>query len=721
MKKLYLFTLCSILSLTGYAQVIISESFDNGKISPEGWTFKISDVYTSETNSGEAIPAIKFGSSGQFVETPEFSGATNFSFWAKGNSTDDLSKLVIEFRSGENWYVLDSLSKIKAENTYEYILPDTARKLKITFIKSLGNVAFDDLKVYKPIIDNVPASYINNSPLIKTVSDTRSSVSVGLNKNGKIFYLVKEANISAPKFSDLEESGFIDVNKDEIATIEIKKLIPNTTYNLYLAKKGPAPNYPTDSLITKIEFKTKPKQPNLFFSKISKGTSNNRLIEIFNPRNETINLNEYRIAMSTNGAGWKTSYFSFNPHQKIKPKDVFVILKSTADSAIMPFSEADTITSSSVLTFTGNDAKALQKLNDDGIWEIIDLYGDPNSSTNFKIAGIPEAANKYNLKRKKFTRTGNTDWLISAGTDTLSSEWILVSLNNNQGIGSHAYWINFGLNFSEFTIEGQIGKSRIDTINHKIEVTIKSDINTEFLKCNYKLTEGANLLFDFNKPVNITEPLNVWLTSADTKDSTLWTISVLKSKAPQVTNVFYKGINIEIQFDKPIFASEKIKFGDHIPNIKLSYGTDCNHTLEFAARLDESKSKIIITHALLSSELDFICLKIDSIKDFEGNIYNGYTQKIMVNPTNAITLSENQEQIRIFPNPASSFFSIQYNKQVKTQLEIQLYSMDGKLILKKADIISNDKIELPNDLNGLYFVKISSNSFSSTKILSVKH
>ena len=43
---------------------------------------------------------------------------------------------------------------------------------------------------------------------------------------------------------------------------------------------------------------------NLFFSEYIEGSSNNKVLEIYNPTGSTVDLSEYKVQQSNNGAGW---------------------------------------------------------------------------------------------------------------------------------------------------------------------------------------------------------------------------------------------------------------------------------------------------------------------------------------------------------------------------------------------------------------------------------
>ena len=74
---------------------------------------------------------------------------------------------------------------------------------------------------------------------------------------------------------------------------------------------------------------------------------------------------------------------------------------------------------------------------------IHDKIGDfgPDPGSGWPIAGILDATRDHTLIRKNFISSGNTDWLLSSGTDTTNSEWIIMERPTAdftpQTLGSH--------------------------------------------------------------------------------------------------------------------------------------------------------------------------------------------------------------------------------------------------------------------------------------------
>lgn len=81
-------------------------------------------------------------------------------------------------------------------------------------------------------------------------------------------------------------------------------------------------------------------------------------------------------------------------------------------------------------------------------------------------------------------------------------------------------------------------------------------------------------------------------------------------------------------------------------------------------------------------------------------------------------ISNSTLSFSIYPNPATTEVTIVSN-QIGAELEI--YGIDGKLVMEKTTLQSNNQVVKLNDLNtGVYFVKITNNSIQKTVRLVIK-
>ncbi|MFZ1279766.1 MAG: endonuclease [Ignavibacteriaceae bacterium] len=162
----------------------------------------------------------------------------------------------------------------------------------------------------------------------------------------------------------------------------------------------------------------------LFISEYVEGTSNNKVIEIFNGTSGAINLtsNAYKLEFYFNGA--TTAATTINLSGTINPGNVFVVASSLANSAILSVANQ---TSSSAF-YNGNDAVVLKKGS-----TIIDVIGQVgfNPGTEWGSGLISTADNT--LRRLETTSQGdiNPNDVFDPAT-----EWNGYSTDTFDGLGT---------------------------------------------------------------------------------------------------------------------------------------------------------------------------------------------------------------------------------------------------------------------------------------------
>ncbi len=180
----------------------------------------------------------------------------------------------------------------------------------------------------------------------------------------------------------------------------------------------------------------------LIFSEYIEGSSNNKALEIYNPTDHDISLDNYVIAGSYNGNGIDQDkpVYHFPKGYVLKAGDVFVLANSQADSAILAHAN-DTVAYNEggyVCSFNGNDARVLIRMEGQYDWMWIDAIGDPwnDPGAGWDVAGVAAATKDHTLLRKRNVKIGNGgDWGMSAGWDTNNSQWIVKDKNYFGNIG----------------------------------------------------------------------------------------------------------------------------------------------------------------------------------------------------------------------------------------------------------------------------------------------
>ena len=116
--------------------------------------------------------------------------------------------------------------------------------------------------------------------------------------------------------------------------------------------------------------------------------------------------------------------------------------------------------------------------------------------------------------------------------------------------------------------------------------------------------------------------------------------------------------------------------------------------------------------------------------NYQGLDFVVDSAKINPIPFNVVSvndLSDIENEIKVFPNPASNNVSIHYNLKANALVKIELFDMVGKsvkLLLPETEqsIDTHKKSWQINDVSaGLYFIKMIINGEESTIKLSVTH
>tara|TARA_R110000868_G_scaffold259361_5_gene517344 strand:- start:112187 stop:115411 length:3225 start_codon:yes stop_codon:yes gene_type:complete len=171
----------------------------------------------------------------------------------------------------------------------------------------------------------------------------------------------------------------------------------------------------------------------VFISEYIEGSSNNKAIELYNGSSEEVDLGNYLLLRSNNGAPeWTSGELRLTG--TLASGAVYVIANPSADPVILAAADiTDAIT-----FYNGDDAIGLFKITGSDT-TLIDIFGklgeDPGSG--WDVAGIASATGERTLVRKPNFESGNTVALASFGNDEAFSEWIVLDQDDFSSIGSH--------------------------------------------------------------------------------------------------------------------------------------------------------------------------------------------------------------------------------------------------------------------------------------------
>ena len=179
----------------------------------------------------------------------------------------------------------------------------------------------------------------------------------------------------------------------------------------------------------------------LFFSEYIEGSGNNKALEIYNPTDVGIDLAGYTIGGTSNEAtDWEYFYtFPDTVALTVAPMSTFVIADAGSDQELLALADWAAAYPGPT-SYNGNDARGLFRIV--GLDTIlIDAVGDVNNPTaaDYAAAGMEDAMGEHTLVRKASLTMGNPDWMMSAGTDAASSEWVIFPQNTFRFLGTHPH------------------------------------------------------------------------------------------------------------------------------------------------------------------------------------------------------------------------------------------------------------------------------------------
>jgi len=173
-----------------------------------------------------------------------------------------------------------------------------------------------------------------------------------------------------------------------------------------------------------------------FISEYAGENGYNRYLEFFNPTNEVIDLDNYAFPMVSghpNTVGVHEYWNKFTVGATIDPGGVYVVCHSKASAVIQ--SECD---QQHNYLSNGDDGLCLAEGSEDD-YTCIDYVGDfqEDPGSGWKVAGVSDATKDHTLVRKS-GKCGETDWTVSAGTDSEDSQWWVKEQDDFSDIGEHS-------------------------------------------------------------------------------------------------------------------------------------------------------------------------------------------------------------------------------------------------------------------------------------------
>ncbi len=235
----------------------------------------------------------------------------------------------------------------------------------------------------------------------------------------------------------------------------------------------------------------------LFFSQYIEGSSNNKMISIFNGTGSAVNLSSYSITHYNNGAqlsGAGTRYDYSLPNLSLPNGGTYTIYNAASTASFKPTLLSNELANSStIIVFNGDDALSLKKNS-----VIIDVFGiigiDPGSNWSetqggagfafgFKDTSVTGQTSDRTLVRLRSVNAPKNNASITYNSVTYTNgafdplEWGVYAIDTSKFVGWHSYQNftsgSFAQNFIQSTTDNG-GSCTADGLSWSI---LQSDYN----------------------------------------------------------------------------------------------------------------------------------------------------------------------------------------------------------------------------------------------------
>lgn len=170
----------------------------------------IADSYETPGNFGVAPPSARLDVDGVYIETPDLINPYSMRFWIKGQGNTMGSSFQIEGFDGLIWNTIDLIDPLPTTGTiYQYQNLFIYEKFKFTYHKSLGNLSFDDLKIFCG--DCTAANEPLNAPSNPEISENLCNrASINWTVSDAEYYLVIVSNAGSIEFIPSDNTSYVN-------------------------------------------------------------------------------------------------------------------------------------------------------------------------------------------------------------------------------------------------------------------------------------------------------------------------------------------------------------------------------------------------------------------------------------------------------------------------------------------------------------------------------
>lgn len=176
----------------------------------------------------------------------------------------------------------------------------------------------------------------------------------------------------------------------------------------------------------------------VFISEYAAGSVHNRYLELYNPGNTSVALQNYAISSAHGGSderGLWEFWIDFPSDAVIEPAGVYVICDSKSHSTILEqcdFAYQDFAANQDVITLVKGSITAYIPLDRVGDGYASDVF------TGWEVCGQANGLQNQRIIKKPLTN-GSVEWAESAGTSVGDCDWIIGPGDDFSQLGNHDY------------------------------------------------------------------------------------------------------------------------------------------------------------------------------------------------------------------------------------------------------------------------------------------
>lgn len=472
-----------------------------------------------------------------------------------------------------------------------------------------------------------------------------------------------------------------------------------------------------------------------FFSEYIEGSGNNKCLEIYNPTESDIALDDYMVQMHFNGNPNPGNTITFEEGAVLPAGGTYVICSTAADDEFLDLADEATGGSS---WFNGDDAVALVGLGFlDGENVRVDVIGqigfDPGSQ--WSNGGVN--TQNRTIRRAPFVTAGDNNGFNAFDP---SAEWEGLAINTEYGLGYHGSFclepgVPFGWN--PFTIGCDGGNYSYNDLNGQWTLTSEcfnpdggqDDLTFAFQdQCgDLELSAKLETLNGLGKAgLMLRESLDpgskyVWIYKVSNSSAVRWAIRKTENGVPQVQTKFaftkkwlrikrdgyvfsgytsFNGVVWKKEFQSYVFMDDCLFAGPAMhSNVDFSTTTAIFSNVEFGGGTGTLQSAVSETLETVGEDRAATTTVTESLPEL--------SQEVDV------------REVTLRPNPVANWLEVDLPKDFGTEIQLTIVDMNGKVIYTAN--VENEMTTIALDIatlnlsQGTYLLNMRSENQNVTK------